>query len=179
MANWSARVAPYPSRGAGGMLAFLSGYLAIWAVFSLVATLVQAGLASVDWMSDMYMNVASRWLGVAVLLAAGLYQLTPVKAACLQSCRSPAEALTCRRRTGRFASFRMGTLHGRYCVGCCWALMALLFVGGIMNLWWILGLAGIVAVEKLTPAGERTVRILGIGLVLGAGLMALWASRLV
>ena len=163
-------------RGALGMLAFLSGYLAIWAVFSLVATLVQGGLVTLGWMSGMWMNVGSRWLGAGVLIAAGLYQLTPLKAACLRSCRGPAEALTTVRRQGRFAAFRMGAVHGRFCLGCCWGLMALLFVGGVMNLWWILGVALLVAVEKLAPWGEKLTRPLGVGLLVGGGLMGLSAA---
>ena len=168
----------YRERGVPGMLAFLSGYLAIWALFSLAATLVQAVLVALGWMSGMSMNVVSPWLGAAVLIAAGLYQLTPLKAACLRSCQGPAEALTTLRRRGRFAAFRMGMLHGRTCLGCCWALMALLFVGGVMNLWWILGVALLVAAEKLGPGGALVSRPLGTLLLLGGGVMALGAARL-
>ena len=131
---------------------------------------------TLGWMSGMYMNLVSPWLGAGVLVAAGLYQLTPLKAACLQSCRGPADALTRVRRQGRLAAFRMGAVHGRFCLGCCWALMALLFVGGVMNLWWILGVALLVAVEKLSPGGARVTRPLGIGLLLGGGWMGLGAA---
>ena len=169
----------YRERGLAGMLTFLAGYLAIWGLFSLAATLLQGALVMLGWMSGMYMTVVSRWLGAAVVVAAGLYQLTPVKAACLRSCRGPSEALAAHRRRGRFAAFRMGALHGRYCLGCCWALMALLFVGGVMNLWWILGVAVLVAVEKLAPSGVRVMRPMGFGLIVTGGLIALGAAGVI
>ena len=123
-------------------------------------------------MSDMYMTLARPALGAAVLVGAGLYQFTALKAACLDQCRGPVEALTRHRRTGRAAAFRMGFLHGGFCLGCCWALMALLFVGGIMNIWWVLGIALYVAVEKLAPGGDRLAKPMGAALILaGAGLL--------
>jgi predicted metal-binding membrane protein len=166
----------YPQRGVTGMLAFLSGYLAIWGLFSALATLAQGALVQLGWMSGMWMNLGSLALAAVVLTGAGLYQLTPIKAACLRACRGPVEALTSIRRRGRFAAFRMGAVHGRYCLGCCWALMALLFVGGIMNLWWILGVAILVALEKLSPWGERLSRPLGVGLILAGGGIGLGAA---
>jgi predicted metal-binding membrane protein len=164
------------NRGALGAMEFLGGYLVAWAGFSLAATLVQGLLAASGLMSAMYMNLATTYLASAVLIAAGLYQLTPVKAACLAHCRGPVEALTRHRRTGRMAAFRMGLVHGRYCLGCCWALMALLFVGGIMNIWWIAGTALYVAAEKLAPGGKRLSQVIaallvlaGVALLAGAG----------
>ena len=160
-------------RGALGAIEFLAGYLVVWAGFSLAATLVQGLLAASGLMSAMYMNLATTYLAAAVLIGAGLYQLTPIKAACLAHCRGPVEALTRHRRTGRMAAFRMGLVHGRYCLGCCWALMALLFVGGIMNIWWIAGTALYVAVEKLAPGGKRLSQVIAAVLMLaGAALLA-------
>ena len=160
------------AQGPGAPLRFASGYLAAWAAFSLAATILQAALATLGLMSDMYMTLARPALGAAVLIGAGLFQFTPLKAACLDHCRGPVEALTRHRRTGRAAAFRMGFLHGGFCLGCCWALMALLFVGGIMNIWWVLGIALYVAVEKLAPGGDRLAKPMGAALIIaGAGLM--------
>ncbi|MES2665849.1 MAG: DUF2182 domain-containing protein [Pseudomonadota bacterium] len=161
--------------GGAAPLLFGAGYLAIWAAFSAVATAAQAGLAALGLMSPMFMTLAMPWLGAAVLIGAGLYQFTPLKAACLAHCRGPVEALTRHRRTGTAAAFRMGLLHGRFCLGCCWALMGLLFVGGVMNLWWIVGVTLYVALEKLAPGGDRLARPLGAALVL-AGLAVLLRS---
>jgi predicted metal-binding membrane protein len=158
----------YRERGAWGPLEFLAGYLAMWAAFSLAATAVQGLLAASGMVSAMYMNLATNYLAAAVLIGAGLYQLSPVKAACLDHCRGPVEALTRHRRTGRAAAFRMGLVHGRYCLGCCWALMVLLFVGGVMNIWWIAAITIYVAVEKLAPGGKTFSRIMA-GLLLLAG----------
>ena len=166
-------------RGAWGMLEFLLGYLAVWAGFSLAATAVQGALAAGGLISMMYWNLATQYLGAAVLLGAGLYQLTPVKRACLEHCRGPVAALTRHRRAGRLAAFRMGMWHGTFCLGCCWGLMALLFVGGVMNLWWILGIALFVAVEKLAPFGDRLTRPMAFLLIAGGGAMFLRATGLV
>ena len=162
-----------PARGTSGALAFMAGYLTVWAGFSLLATALQAGLAAIGLISPMYMTLATPLLGALVLIAAGAYQLTSIKQACLVRCRGPIDALVTHRRTGRFSSFRMGLLHGRYCLGCCWALMALLFVGGVMNIWWIAGVTLYVAAEKLAPGGERLTRPLGLLLIAaGAAMLA-------
>jgi len=157
----------YKERGPWGSLEFLAGYLAIWGAFSLAATLVQGLLSAGGTMSAMYMNVATTYLASAILVGAGLYQLSPVKAACLDHCRGPVEALTRHRRTGRAAAFRMGVVHGRYCLGCCWALMALLFVGGIMNIWWIAAITIYITVEKLAPGGRRLSIVTAGALIVG------------
>ena len=167
----------YRDRGVRGPLEFAAGYLAIWAVFSLAATAAQGLLAAIGMMSAMYMNLATSYLAAAVLVGAGLYQFTPVKAACLDHCRGPVEALTRHRRTGRAAAFRMGLVHGGYCLGCCWALMALLFVGGVMNIWWIAAITVYVAVEKLAPGGKIASRIMAALLVL-AGVVVLLKSTI-
>lgn len=155
-----------PERGASGQLEFLAGYLGIWAVFSLGATALQATLSASGLISSMFMSVTGGFLGALLLIGAGLYQFTPLKSACLAACRGPVESLTHHRRTGRAAAFRMGLSHGAYCLGCCWALMVLLFVGGVMNLWWVLAIAVYVAIEKLSPGGDRLARPMGAALVL-------------
>jgi predicted metal-binding membrane protein len=103
----------------------------------------------------------SALLSAGVLAVAGCYQLSPLKLACLHQCRSPAQFLTQRWRAGRSGALRMGIEHGVWCVGCCWLLMALLFVGGVMNLVWIAFLAVLVLIEKLLPAGTFTSRASG------------------
>lgn len=150
-------------------LVFLSGYLAIWAVFGLAATALQWALEMRRLVSPEMMAATSRGVVGVVLLGAGLYQLSPLKAACLRHCRSPTRFLVERRRPGLAGAFSMGAEHGAWCVGCCWALMALLFVGGVMNLYWIAGLAVLVATEKLSRHGDRISRIVGAALA-AAGL---------
>lgn len=147
-----------------GTALLLSGYLAMWASFSALATLSQWGLVLVGLMS-MDMKLASALLGGTILIAAGLYQFTPVKAACLRHCQSPILFLSQHWRVGPAGAFRMGLRHGAYCVGCCWFLMALLFVAGVMNLAWIAGLAIYVALEKLLPLGPLLCRTAGAAIV--------------
>ncbi len=114
------------------------------------------------------MASTSRWLGVAVLVTAGVYQLTPLKEACLHHCRSPLAFVTQHWRPGVGGAFVMGLHHGAYCVGCCWLLMALLFVGGVMNLLWIALIAGFVLLEKIAPAGRVVARATGVLLIAAA-----------
>jgi hypothetical protein len=109
------------------------------------------------------MATTSYWLGSAILLAAGVWQLTPIKSICLRHCRSPMGFLVQRWRPGRLGAFRMGLEHGSYCLGCCWFLMGLLFFGGIMNLFWIIGLAIFILLEKTIPMGSWIGRIVGFG----------------
>lgn len=132
---------------------FAAGYLTVWLLFSAAAVGVQFALERAGLVDAMTMWPRSRWLTGGLLLAAALYQLSPLKAVCLGHCRSPVEWLARNWRRGRWGAFRMGANHGAYCVGCCWALMLLLFAGGVMNLVWIAGLAGLVLLEKLTPWG--------------------------
>jgi len=148
---------------------FTSGYLIAWAVFSLVAASLQWAFEQTGLLSPMMLNSKSASFAGAILVLAGLYQLTPLKEACLAHCRSPIGFLTHHWRPGFAGAFRMGFHHGAYCLGCCWGLMALLFFGGIMNLYWIIGLAVVVLVEKLAPFGHR------IGKPLGAVLVA-WGA---
>jgi predicted metal-binding membrane protein len=152
---------------------FAAGYLAAWSGFSALATGLQWGLEELDLLGPM-MTTTSYWLGGAILLAAGAWQLTPIKGVCLRHCRSPLSFLAQKWRPGRLGAFRMGLEHGTYCLGCCWFLMGLLFFGGIMNLFWIAGLAGFVLLEKTIPMGHWLGRIAGVavaawGVVLLAG----------
>lgn len=144
---------------------FAAGYLVVWAGFGAVAAGLQWGLQRLGLVSPT-MTTASMWLGGSVLLAAGLWQLTPVKDVCLRHCRSPIRFLAEGWRPGRRGAFRMGLHHGAYCLGCCWFLMGLLFFGGIMNLYWIAGLAAYVLLEKTAPMGRWLAR--GTGVVLAA-----------
>lgn len=152
--------------------AFYLGYLAVWAGFSALATLAQFALERVGLMHGMLMWSSSRTLSGGLLLAAGLYQLSPFKRVCLEHCRAPAEFLSAHWRQGRAGAFRMGLTHGAYCLGCCVVLMALLFVGGTMNLVWIAGLTLLVLVEKIVPGGGQVARAAGLAMCV-AGLALL------
>ncbi|RZW08238.1 MAG: DUF2182 domain-containing protein [Rhodobacteraceae bacterium] len=132
-------------------MTFLAGYLLAWMAFSAVATSLQWLTESLDVTNGPMMTLGSRPAAGAVLLAAGLFQFSSLKTACLRHCRSPVHFLTANNRKGYSGAMRMGLHHGIYCLGCCWALMALLFVGGIMNLYWIVGLAVYALLEKLVP----------------------------
>ena len=147
--------------------ALAAGYLVVWALFSLAATALQRLLATLLFVSPM-MEVTSPVVGAALLLIAGVYQLTPIKQACLRTCQSPLGFLMSRWRTGLAGAFRMGLEHGALCVGCCWALMLLLFAGGVMNLAVIAALTALVAFEKLTPFGARGAKISGVLLIAAA-----------
>jgi predicted metal-binding membrane protein len=147
--------------GYAGTSALLAGYLAVWLVFSLAAATLQKALEPTGLISEMMLWSRSAVLSSAVLAAAGLYQFSNLKRSCLTQCRSPVRFLTEYARPGRGASFMLGVRHGAFCVGCCWLLMALLFVGGIMNLIWIAALMVFVLVEKLAPAGPMCGRVSG------------------
>ncbi|HEX2199896.1 MAG TPA: DUF2182 domain-containing protein [Burkholderiales bacterium] len=147
----------------------LGGYLAVWLVFSMGAATLQQALQPEGLISAMMLWSRSATLSAIVLAGAGLYQLSPLKHACLKQCRGPVDFLTRYWRPGRLGAFAMGVRHGAYCVGCCWALMALLFVGGVMNLAWIAMLALLVLMEKLSPAGPAIGRAAGL-------LLLAWAA---
>jgi len=152
---------------------FAGGYLLAWAVFSFVATLGQWLLERAALLTPM-LTAANDFLGGLVLIAAGLFQWTPAKDACLKHCQAPLSFV---QRHGGFrrdarGSLQLGFHHGIYCVGCCWALMALLFVGGVMNIVWIAGLTIFVLLEKAVPAGRIISRVSGAGLIVwGAWLL--------
>jgi predicted metal-binding membrane protein len=151
---------------------FTAGYLAIWAAFSALVAAAQLAFAGRELLTAMDLRVTT-WLGAVLVALAGIYQLTPFKNACLRRCRSPAEFLASHWRRGSGGAVRMGFQHGLYCVGCCWALMALLFVVGVMNLLWVAAIALFVLLEKLLPYGETTTRISGAALLLFAGYLAI------
>lgn len=158
-------------------LLLLAGYLAVWLAFSIAAAALEKALEPAGLISGMMLWSRSAWLSASVLAAAGLYQFSPLKQACLVQCRAPARFLTEHWRPGLVGSFMLGVRHGAFCVGCCWMLMALLFVGGVMNLIWIAALTAAVLVEKLLPAGARLGKVSGallLGKVSGALLIA-WA----
>jgi predicted metal-binding membrane protein len=143
---------------------FLAGYLVVWATFSVLATAAQWGLHTVSLLSPM-MAITSPLLGGVLLLAAGVYQWTPLKHACLSKCRSPLGFVLNEWREGGWGALLMGLKHGAYCTGCCWSLMALLLVAGVMNLLWVAAIAGFVLLEKVAPAGDRLGRVAGLVLV--------------
>jgi predicted metal-binding membrane protein len=155
--------------------AFAFGYLAVWATFSLAAVALQFGLERAALLSPM-MATTSIALAGAVLIAAGLYQWTPLKQACLRHCRSPLDFIMTQWRSGAHGAFLMGLRHGAVCVGCCWLLMLLLFVGGVMNFAWIAGIALFVLAEKLLPAGHWIGRGVGVLLVVWGAATLLAAS---
>jgi predicted metal-binding membrane protein len=157
------RQGPY---GATGLFAL--GYLVVWAAFSIATTWAQWRLEQARLLSPA-MATGSSALAGALFLLAGLYQLTPLKQACLRQCRSPFDFLTRYWRGGPFGALGMGLRHGFFCLGCCWAVMALLFVGRVMNMFWIAALALFVLIEKLVPAGRLLGRAGGIGLILWGG----------
>jgi predicted metal-binding membrane protein len=146
---------------------FTSGYLGVWACFSLIAVLGQFLLEWAGLLSSM-MEMTSTALSGALLIAIGLYQMTPFKRACLHVCRSPLDFMMRHWHGGATGAFRMGVWHGAYCVACCWALMLLLFIGGVMSLAWIAGIAVYIFVEKLVPGG-RAIAWTGGVLLIGAG----------
>jgi predicted metal-binding membrane protein len=135
--------------------AFTVGYLAAWAGFSAIAAAFQWAFEAVGVLSPMMLNSTSALFAAGILLFAGLYQLTPIKQACLRHCRGPIQFLTQHWHPGASGAFRMGLHHGAYCLGCCWGLMAILLFGGIMNLYWVIGLAVIVLLEKIVPVGRQ------------------------
>jgi predicted metal-binding membrane protein len=147
-----------------GTAVFVLGYVAVWSAFSAAATAAQAALHSAALLSPMTSG-SSRAIGGALLLAAGIFQWTPWKNACLHHCRTPLGFILTEWRDGSRGAFQMGWKHGFYCVGCCWLLMALLFVVGVMNLWWVAGIAAFVLVEKTIPAGPLIARAAGALLV--------------
>ncbi len=175
-----ARVARHAGHSASGHAlgsgaAFAAGYMVCWLGFSIVAVAIQFGLETLGLLDGMTMWSVNAWLTGGLFLAAALYQLSPIKSACLDHCRSPAHVLAQHRRPGQLGAFRMGLVHGAYCVGCCWVLMLLLFAAGIMNLVWIAGLTALVLVEKLLPFGAKLAPVTA-ALLAAAGLYAILAA---
>jgi predicted metal-binding membrane protein len=156
------------SRGSGHagrhVAVFAAGYLAVWIGFSVVAAAAQWMLHEAAMLSPM-MTTASPRLGGAILIAAGAYQLTPVKGACLTHCRSPLGFLMGHWRDGLSGAFQMGLRHGLFCLGCCWAVMCVLFVVGVMNLFWVAAITAFVLLEKVGPGGVWIARLAGIAMI--------------
>lgn len=155
-------------------LTFLLGYLLVWTGFSLAATGAQGGLHALLLLTP-ELALTSAALGGLVLIAAGLYQFTRLKETCLAHCQSPLDFLLLHWRRGTGGALAMGLHHGAYCLGCCWALMLLLFAGGIMNLTWIALLAGVVLLEKVAAKGILFRRLTGALLLLW-GLALTWQA---
>lgn len=154
------RRSPDGARARAHVYAFAGGYLVIWTVFSLAATVLQRVFAHLLLLNPM-MEPGNRGFAGALLILAGIYQLTPYKLTCLDLCRSPAQFITEHITPGVGGGFRLGLVHGLYCLGCCWALMLLLFVGGVMNLWCIVALTLFVLLEKVAPFGLQGGRLSG------------------
>ena len=152
-------------------LAFVGAYLLVWTGFSVAATAMQWVLQLLDWVNPM---IASTSVGLSgcLLLIAGVYQFSPLKRICLSHCRTPIGFLLGEWRAGVRGAFVMGLRHGWFCLGCCWALMVLLFVGGVMNIAWIAALSIAVAIEKMAPYGDKVALLLGVGLIV-AGVIRL------
>jgi predicted metal-binding membrane protein len=140
---------------------FVAGYLTVWGAFGVLAVTLQWQLDRIVLLSPM-MVTTRVVLGGLLLVGAGLWQFTPLKHACLRYCRSPLAFLSRHWRDGLIGAFRMGVRHGMYCLGCCWMLMLMLFYGGIMNIYWIAGLAVLILVEKMTPPGPRVGSLIGV-----------------
>ncbi len=150
---------------------FVSGYVLIWAVYSIAGTAAQWGLQEAALLSPLVLQVTPQ-LGAVLLIVAGLFQFTSLKHNCLTHCRTPMAFLNSEWREGAGGAMWMGLKHGSYCVGCCWAIMLLMFVAGLMNLVWTAFLAAFMLLEKIAPAGDKLGRIAGV-LAVGAGMWLL------
>lgn len=148
---------------------FVCAYIVVWTLFSAVATALQGMLTSLRLL--VMDRLTSEVLGGGLLIAAGLYQWTGLKQRCLEHCQSPVAFVTHHWRPGLGGAWRMGLAHGLYCLGCCWVLMALLFVFGVMNLLWVALLAVLVLLEKVLPAGPWAARVIGVALVIWGGVL--------
>lgn len=159
-------------RGAGPVLvpvgAFTAGYLAAWVAYSAGATALQLGLQGAALLAPATLS-AGPALGGGLLVAAGLFQFSPWKDACLEKCRNPFGFLLTHWRPGRLGALRLGSRYGLYCVGCCWLLMLLSFSLGVMNLTWMAALTAFMLLEKIVPAGRLFSRAAGVALVLWGG----------
>ena len=164
--------APTQSQRTRNSLLFALSYLLVWAAFSASAAFVQALLVSAGHVSDMALSVGYRPIAAALLLAAAAYELTAAKRLCLDKCQSPMLFILKHWKPGATGAVRLGLAHGLFCVGCCWALMLLLFVGGVMNLAWVALLCILVLGEKFAPPAWRAERYVAAALVVGAAAVA-------
>jgi predicted metal-binding membrane protein len=155
---------------------FLSGYLLVWIGFSLIATGGQWSLHNLSLISP-GMKIINPFASGIVLIAAGIYQFTPIKDVCLKNCHSPLDFIMGNWRDGKLGALSMGLQHGKYCVGCCWAFMILLFVGGVMNLLWVAMIAIFVFIEKVAPVHPWLSKVAGFLLVAwGFGIISIYVS---
>lgn len=148
---------------------FVFAYLAIWAGFGAVASALQWGLQTTGLLTPMIAS-SSVWLTAILLLIAGVVQFTPLKQVCLEHCRTPMGYFLTEWKDGAIGVWRMGVKHGLFCLGCCWALMGLLFVAGVMNLAWVAALTVVIFMEKIHPAGVRISKYLG-GVLIALGVL--------
>jgi predicted metal-binding membrane protein len=152
---------------------FVSGYLLTWTAFGVLAYGLYVGVRSLS-IPALSWDRGGPYLAGGVLLAAAIYQLTPMKDACLSRCRAPLDFVLTHWRDGRSGALRMGLVHGAWCVGCCWGLMAALFALGVMSLTWMIAVAGLIAIEKLLPWRELANRLVAatlVALALGVALV--------
>lgn len=156
---------------------FTAGYIAVWTAFSALATAAQWALEELAFLSSM-MKTVSPIVGGIILIAAGIYQLTPAKRACLEHCRTPFAFVMHHWRLGSPGAFLMGLEHGAYCLGCCWALMVLLFVVGVMNLLWVAIIAAFVLAEKILPIAQFLAKASAVALMLAGAYMAFAGQNL-
>jgi predicted metal-binding membrane protein len=161
-----------PHTGLASPALLVAGYLIVWLLFSMLAATLEISLQRAGLVSTSMQWSRSALLSACVLLAAGIYQLSPLKLRCLMRCRAPVQFLTRSWRPGPIGALVMGCEHGAWCVGCCWLLMTLLLVGGVMNLAWIAILALLVLIEKFTRSGVLISRLTGLTLI-GWGLATL------
>jgi predicted metal-binding membrane protein len=157
------------------MAAFIGGYAAVWSVFGLAAFGADAGLhATVN--ASPWLSSHDWWIGGAVLALAGAFQFTSLKDACLDKCRHPAQFLTRYYERGPAGGFRLGARHGAFCVGCCWALMLVMFAAGVASLLWMAALTVVMIHEKTRPAGARAVPVTGAALLAAASVVLLYSA---
>jgi predicted metal-binding membrane protein len=155
-------------------LVFAGVYMLLWTAFSAAAAGAQVLLIQAKLVSPDTLRLQGGRIAGALLVLAGLYQLTPLKHACLEQCRSPLSFVTRLWRPGWVGAARLGLVHGAYCIGCCWMLMALLFVGGVMSLVWVAALAVVVLIEKAAPIGDRGAKAVGYAALLAGVVMIVW-----
>jgi predicted metal-binding membrane protein len=152
---------------------FAAGYIIVWTAFSVGATVLQWGLDQAALLSPR-MALYSPFIGALIFMMAGVWQMSPLKDTCLRHCRSPLVFLAQNFRPGKFGAVRLGLRHGLYCLGCCWLLMGLLFIGGVMNIVWIIAITIFMLVEKLLPPTLTTSRISGMVMLLAGGGYLAW-----
>jgi predicted metal-binding membrane protein len=170
-----ARASEHTPLRARSMAAFLGGYALVWSLFGLAAFGADAGLhAAVN--ASAWLERHDWWIGGAVLALAGAFQFTPLKDACLDKCRHPAQFLMRYYERGPAGGFRLGARHGLFCVGCCWALMLVMFATGVASLLWMAALTALMIHEKTRPAGARAVPVTGAALLAAASVVLLYSA---